>query len=253
MALIILLIMPYSTVLSLFSPYETAHTFQEFLIASVVFAIVSLLLAWALASNSLFKNKGFLFFLLGMLVAPPLMLGIPETSPKLLERVTEEHFRYGLLMLATFVYTIGFLVLLRKIWKELSVTDKLIIIPFVISVVLMFWDNYSSYHFSSQLADWIASGNKVEDFFPNYDFQELYRTLGRSMIYISVPWLSYILFKKQELKKWQMIFLSIFSIFGVAFFFLFNFINFQFYFPFMVPAIALAPAYWLGLMLMLRK
>lgn len=251
--IIILAVMPYSTVLSNFSPYETSHSFQDFLIASAVFALISLLLGFVIAGKHLLSKKGIFFFVLGMIIAPPLMLGIPETSPKLLERSTEEHFRYGLLILATFIFAIGFITVLKNRWSDISSLNKLIVIPFAASVILMLWDSYSSFNFSSELKNWIAEGNKAEAFFPSYDFHELYRTLGRSLLYIIIPWLCYILVSKQQIKKWQFILLSIFCALGILFFFLFNFVNVQFYFPFMIPAIALAPAYWLGLILISKN
>ena len=247
--MVILIVMPFSTVLSGFSPYLSQHTFQDFLLASAVFTIVGVLLGMIVSSNMLFKKSGFLFFLLGMIVAPPFMIGAPETSPTLLSHVTEEHFRYGCLMIATIVFAAGFLFISKKIWSTLFYFNKLIIIPFAISVVLMLWDNYSSYHFSSELMTWIATGKKDEDFFPNYNFHNFYRTLGRSLLYIIVPWLSFLLLDKEYIKKWQAITLSAFCFIGIVFFFLCNFIGLQFYFPFMVPAVALAPAYWLGLAL----
>ncbi len=245
--------MPYSTVLSSFSPYWTAHTFQDFLLASTIFAVVSLLLGFFVSSKNLFKNWGFLFFLLGMIVAPPLMIGPPEESPKLLERATEEHFRYGLLILATIVFAVGFLLVIKKLWDNLSTLNRLIIIPFAISIILMLWDSYSSYHFSSELKDWITAGKKPEDFFTNYNFHHFYRTFGRSLVYFIIPWLSLILLVKQQIKKWQAVVLSIFSLIGIVFFFLCNFVGLEFYFPFMVPAIALAPAYWLGIALITKQ
>jgi hypothetical protein len=38
-----------------------------------------------------------------------------------------------------------------------------------------------------------------------------------------------------------------------VFYFLFNFVNAAFYFPFMIPAIAMAPVYWLGIYLLTSK
>lgn len=252
-ASILLALLPYSTALSYFSPYGTAHSFQDYVVASIVFAWVSLLLVWIMGGKNFFKKDGFIFALLGMLVAPPLMLGIPEISPRLLERTTEEHFRYGLLIVATLAFAAGFILLIKKVWQNLSGFNKLIIVPFTLCVVLMLWDNFSSYQFSSELKSWIAAGNKAEAFFPQYTFHELYRTLGRSLLFILIPWLGYILLLKRQIKKWQWWWLSVFSLTGIVFFFLFNFVGFQFYFPFMIPAIALAPVYWLGLMLISGK
>lgn len=251
--MIILVLLPYSTILSGFSPYMTEHTFVDFLLASLVFAIVSLLLGWIVSGKDFLKNKGLLFFMLGMIVAPPLMLGPPQENPQLLERTLEEHFRYGLLILATFVFAAGFLLLIRKLWNSLSKFDKLIIIPFSVSVILMLWDNYSSFQFSDELKNWIASGNGAEDFFPNHNFHHFYRTLGRTLLYVVITWLSFILLKKQLIEKWHVVSLSVFCAIGLIFFILCNFVGLQFYFPFMVPAVTMAPVYWLGLILIVQK
>ncbi len=252
-ALVLLTLMPYSMALSPFSPYDTSHSFGEFLVASLVFAGISFLLGFAVTGRKLPENKAFAFFLLGMVVAPPLTIGIPETSPRLLERVAEEHFRYGLLFLAALIFVIGFVRLLKWKWDYLSRFHKAILIPFGVSVLLLLWDAASSYNFSSELKDWIAKGQKAEDFFPDYNFRELLRTFGRSLIYVITPWLSYILFSLGQLKKWQLLVQCLFCALGILFFFLFNFVDTQFYFPFMIPAVAFAPVYWLGLMLISRN
>lgn len=41
---------------------------------------------------------------------------------------------------------------------------------------------FSSYHYSSELKTWIATGKNGDDFFPNYNFHDFYRTLGRSLL-----------------------------------------------------------------------
>jgi len=251
-AIILLGIIPYSSVLSGFSPYWTTHSFLDYIVASLAFAFVSLVLGWIVSDRKLFVSCGFFFFLLGIFTAPAFMIGPPELTPKLLERTTEEHFRYGLLLLSSIVFAIGFVWILRKYWKTISSLNKFILVPFVGCFVLLIWDNVTSYHFSAELIDWNNAGNDPELFFLNYDFQEFWRTLGRSLIYILIPWLACILFEKGRITKGLMIFLSLFSILGMVFFFLTNGIGMQYYFPFMVPAIALAPAYWLGIALLNR-
>lgn len=253
-AVIVLAIMPFSTVLSGFSPYWVKeHTFQDFLLASLVFAIVSIFLGLFISKGRMLKNSGFLFFFLGLIIAPPLMIGPPEETQRLLERISEEHFRYGMLLIASLFFGVGFIMILKTLQKEKSNQHKLIYIPLIICFVLLIWDNFTSYNFSAELKDWISEGNRAEDFFPGYDFNVLIRTFGRSLIYILIIWLSVILFKSKLIKKWQAIFLCMFSTIGIIFFFLTNFVGMQFYFPFMVPAIALAPAFWLGLMLIVNK
>lgn len=250
---IVLIILPFSTILSNFSPYWTDHSFIDFLIASFIFALVSLLLGLFIARGNLFRNDGLLLFLLGIFIAPPFMLGTPETSPLLLERATEEHFRYGMLLLATLILAAEFIIFLRKYWRGFNTFNKGVTLLFIISVALLLWDNYSSYGFSGAMAEWVKQGKKAEDFFTAYNFHELLRTLGRSLLYVLTPWLAFILFKDNRIKKWVVITLSVFGFIGAVFFFLVNFVDQQFYFPFMIPAIAMAPAYWLGLAIISAK
>ncbi len=250
-AIVILAIMPFSTILSSFSPYWTSHSFRDFLIASVIFACVSIVLGW-LVSGRKINPPGGLLFLLGLLIAPPFMLGTPETSPKLLERTAEEHFRFAMLILASVAFIAGFVQVFRH-YRKSQAASGLVFIPLVICAVLLLWDNASSYNFSAELESWIASGKNAGDFFPAYDFHEFFRTLGRSLIYVLISWLAFIVRKEALLKKWQLIFLIAFCAVGIVFFFLTNLVGLQFYFPFMVPAIALAPAYWLGLMMITSR
>lgn len=251
-SIVLLVILPFSTILSNFSPYWTTHTFQTFLVASLILAVVSWLLGWWIAPQN-WQKPGLYFFLLGAVIGPPLMLGPPEMSARLLERASEEHFRYGMLMLATVLFAIGFLAVSKQIANKISGLQKIIFLPFAISVILMIWDNYSSFNFSSEMSIWINSGKSAEDFILQYDFHELIRTTGRMLAYLSTAWLSWLLFKNGCIPKWTTIILTIFCGTGILFFFLFNFIGPAFYFPMMVPAFVLAPAYWLGITMISRN
>lgn len=248
-----MVILPFSTILSNFSPYWTNHSFTDFLIASLVFAIVSLLLGAFITRANLFTHPAFLFFLLGICIAPPLMLGPPENTALLLERATEEKFRYGMLFVASLVFAAGFIVIVKKYWSQFSVVNKTILIPFAIAVVLLLWDNYSAFMMSNELAGWVKDGKKGNDFFVSYDYHESLRTTGRTLLYILIALLTIMLAGWAVVRKWVFIVLIIFCVIGVVFFFLFIFMGYQFYFPFMVPAIAMAPAYWLGISLLTGK
>lgn len=253
-AVILLVVLPFSPVLSNFSPYWVPGlTFKTYLAACLLFAIISLLLGYFIAeSNRLFSAFG-IFFFLGMLVAPPLSIGPPELSLKLLELRTEEHFRYGMLLVSSLVFGIGAFTLVAKKWDALSPFHKLIVLPVSACLLLLLWDNFSSYHFSSEMEKWIAMGKTPETFAMEFDFKEFWRLLGRTLLYIINPWLGFIFLGFGWLKKWQAVTLGIFCALGIVFFLLTNFVGMQFYFPFMVPAVALAPSYWLGIMLITKK
>lgn len=245
----LLVILPYSTILSNFSPYWTSHSFNDFLIASLIFSVIILI-----AGRIIFHNKtGILFFLSGIIAGPPLMLGPPEESERLMERASEEHFRYGMLIFATILFTAGSISILKKRWSYISGIQKVIVIPLMLAFILMLWDNFSSYHLSSELTTWTRAGNSAEDFFLQYDYLEAFRTTGRTLVYILTAWMSFIALRAGWISRWVCITLSVFCSIGFIFFLLFNFAGNEFYFPFMVPAIVLAPAYWLGIALISRR
>lgn len=249
LTIVLLILLPYSSVLSHFSPYLTAYSFSDFLLASLVYGALILALGYFISSEMQdIHRSGFGFLALGVLIGPPLMLGPPELGENLLQRVTEEHFRYGLLMVATVLFAVSGSLLLRKVKGPALLWGLLIL-----SVVVQVWDNYTSYHLSEEMNDWVQSGNKAADFASGYHFHEMIRTFGRTLIYLFIPALTWMLWKKDILKKWIFVTLTVFSTVGILFFFLFNFVDFTFYFPFMIPAIALAPAYWLGIGLVSSK
>lgn len=100
---------------------------------------------------------------------------------------------------------------------------------------------------------WIADGNQSSEFLFKYNFHEIVRTGGRTLIYVFVLVIGYQLYKSAQIKKWVWLTLSVFSLIGVMFYFLFNYVGVEFYFPFMIPAIALAPVYWMGIHLLTNK
>ncbi len=252
-SIILLVILPFSTILSNFSPYwTTTYTFKDFLTASFILAVVSWLLGWFISSPG--SNKGGIYlFVLGSVIGPPLMLGPPEEFAKLLERISEEHFRYSMLLFATILFATGFIAIIKQYRYKISTIQKFISIPFIISVILMIWDNYSSYNLSKEMNTWVSSGKNADDFILQYDYHEFIRTSGRTLVYLSTVWLSWILFRNASIPKWTTIILTIFCGIGIICFFLFNFISPAFYFPMMVPAFVLAPAYWLGITLISRE
>lgn len=248
LTIIVLVILPYSTVLSNFSPYLTQHSFSDFVIASLVCGTVIAALGYFISpktQNTGYSRYGLGLLALGAITGPPLMLGPPELSENLLNRVTEEHFRYGLLLAATVIFAVSGGLLLKSVKAHALLWGLLIL-----SVVLQIWDNYTSYNLSREMNDWVQSGNKAAGFASEYDFHEMIRTFGRTLVYLFIPSLSWLLWKRGILKKWIFVVLTVFCALGVTFFFLFNFVNFAFYSPFMIPAIALAPAYWLGIALL---
>ena len=249
-ASVLLIILPFSTLLSNFSPYLSPHSFKDYLIACFIYALVLILLALYLSSKRIrenLKNGSLAWVALGVVIGPPLMLGPPEFT-NLLQRVTEEHFRYGLLLISSILFLIGSSQILQRI-KAKSYTWILLLAIVAISL----WDNITSYNFHKVMETWIADGNQSSKFLFKYNFHEIVRTGGRTLIYVFVLVIGYQLYKSAQIKRWVWLTLSVFSLIGVVFYFLFNYVSVELYFPFMIPAVALAPVYWLGTNLLTNK
>lgn len=113
---------------------------------------------------------------------------------------------------------------------------------------------YNSFTLNYEMEKWIANGKNPNDFITQFDFQILWRTLARISLYIISIMLTYVLLKKSENKKWQSAMLNIFCFLGIVFCIMCLQTGFQnYYFPFMIPAIALAPIFWLGIALLSNK
>lgn len=255
---IILVLLPFSPVLSGFAPFTGSHSFTEYLIAWAVLSIVLVLLAYFVASDKLLldsdKSKltiaAWALFALSILVSAPLHMGPPEQSIKLLEVSGQEQFRYSLLLIAVAVFAIGSANIIAVFWPGMKVINKTIAALLAICFFISFWDYFDSLMFGSYLKDWMASGKDGNAFFPTYDYHENCRAVGRILLYVIAIWLSILLVKKAIIKRWIAISLGLFSFAGIGFCLAFLIHGPAFYFPFMVPAIAMAPAYWLGIALL---
>lgn len=248
--IVFLVLAPYSMVLSPFSPYESSHPFTDFLLASALLSgIIALVInrLWEDGKPPLIR-LGCLFLLAtGPVMAPPLMLGPPELGAALLQRVSEEHFRYGLLLLAVVLLGAGGINLHRQAGSRPG------LVLLLVSVLLQWWDNGSSFFFSREMEDWISAGQSPETFAEAYPFHPWVRGFGRALVYAWVPLIGFRLFRQDWISRVAAWALAVFSGIGMVFFILFLTAGPAFYFPFLVPAIALAPAYWLGIALLVRK
>lgn len=242
---------PFFPVLENIVPVVDPETFSHYLIACGCIALIMVFIGILKAKTSTrafpsLQPAAWLLFALGIIVMIPLHMGPPKEGTELLTFSSLEKFRYTLLILAVIVFVAGIGAVLKPFWSMLSTTSKVILIPLLITFPVSLWDYYDSFSFSAQLTQWIDSGKNEADFFAHYNFHETWRTIGRILLYVIAAWLSMILYKKHVIKKWVTITLSVFSSIGVGFCIAFLVWEPDFYFPFMVPAIALAPAYWIG-------
>lgn len=251
-AILILILLPYYPITENFFPPEAQvnqETFAAYIaICTGIFIAGFLLLRFCKPGS---HSAGWLLFAMGLTTLVPLHLGPPREDAGLLTAAGIEQFRYGALMVAV-------LLLLRAGLKVISPPDttlsKIILGMLCLMALLNLWDNYSSFRFSSGLKDWVAAGKNAEDFFPQFDFHMPWRTLARASLYVAAIALSFALFRQSAIRKWQFAVISIFSLTGIVFCVLCLLSAFEeYYFPFMVPAIALAPAYWLGIALLTNK
>jgi len=250
----ILVLLPFFPVLENFFPIVNPGNFAAYLLACGVVWILMLFLAFltyrtnpVVPGSSKLNIAAYFLFVLGMLVLLPLHMGPPKSDETLLQAATLEQFRYLMLFFAAIFFAAGVLFAVRPFWADMSISEKGILIPLIIAVPVAVWDDYDSGMLSTNMANWIKQGNKAADFFPNYDFHEDIRAIGRILPYVIASWLSIILVKRKCVSKGVFAALNLFCLAGIVFCVLCITKGRAYYFPFMVPAIALAPAYWLGL------
>lgn len=200
------------------------------------------------------KRTAILLFLVGMIVMIPLHLGPPREDETLFEASHVEKTRYALLILAVLILYFAIFLYLKQYWNTLKTSGKLIVLPLILALPILLWDSGDSFFFTEKIRSWVDSGKDSKTFFVEYVVKNVnYYAAGRILLYISIAWLTIILMHHSFIKKWKGNVIGLFCVIGIIFCFLFLNGNPDFYFPFMVPAIVLAPAYWLGLSLFSEK
>lgn len=251
----LLILLPFYPVTENFLIRVDNRNFFSYILICICLSALMLLLMLFIGSNFLkhqygLKPTALLLFILGMIVMIPLHLGPPREGETLLEAKNIERFRYSLLIVAVIVLYAAVYLFLKTHWQYLKISGKLIVVPLLIGLPILLWDNYDSFSFSSQITGWMKSGKNAKDFFPQYEFHDHWRAVGRIQLYIIAAWLGMLLSAKSFISKWAGIVIAIFSVTGIGFCVAFLIKGPAFYFPFMVPAIAMAPAYWLGVALL---
>ena len=257
---IFLLLLPFFSLTENIYPVVNNENFPGYLLTCSIIGLLIIALGFfAYNSNSStiinppkLSLAAWLLLALGILAMIPLHMGPPREDATLLTSATLEKTRYAMLLLAVIVFFIAVILTLKPLWPTLNIAGKAIIVPLLLTLFISLWDHYDSYMFSSKLAAWTGSGKTADNFFPSYNFHEAWRTAGRILLYVVTVWLSVILAGKSIIKIWVAVLLVIFCLAGTGSCIMFLLTGPQFYFPFMVPAIVLAPAYWLGIVLLNR-
>lgn len=248
---IVLSVLPFFPITENFFPPENQvdnATFGTYVtICLVIVAMGTGLVFYLKKSNSI---AGWLLFAIGMTAIFPLHLGPPREDAQLLTFSAIEKFRYAVLLLSVILFLLGGL---RILSQNKTTYAKIVMIFLVFTAVVNIWDNYSSLMFSSKMSDWVSAGKNADDFFKQFDYNIFWRTIARVSLYVSAILVAIVLIRQTKVRKWQFALLTIFCLIGIAFCGLFHTKGFDYYFPFMVPAIALAPSYWTGLILLGNK
>lgn len=257
LANVILILLPFFPILENFFLSVNPDNFSAYLLACAIIWVLMLFLAYLIlyfspvpSGQTNLKISMSLLFTLGMIVMIPLHMGPPRHDETLLEIATQEQFRYLMLFFAAVVFAAGIIAAIKPLWTNMLIFEKAILVPLITVIPIAVWDDYDSGMLSIKLASWIAQGNKAGDFFPNYNFHPDLRATGRILLYVVTSWLTIILCKQKLLNKWVFAILNIYCLAGIVFCVLCVLNGPAYYFPFMVPAVALAPAYWVGLALL---
>lgn len=251
-AIILLLLLPFLPITESFFPPEKPidqHGFTKYLLM----CLGIILLGFALMSMLKKQNNiaAWLLFLMGLVSLIPLHLGPPRMGPELLQAVHLEQFRYGILLMAILLLLLAGLKILTA---QKTLISKIFLGILIATVLLNLWDNFTSFQLGSELKSWVENGNQSEEFFAQYNFKINWRALSRILLYLNAITLTAILLKWGEVKKWQFMMISLSCLTGMFFCIRCLQSGFEeFYFPFMIPAIALAPTYWIGIAWLTNK
>lgn len=251
-AILILVVLPFYPITENFFPPEQQVNNETFGIYLAICAgIIVLGILLILFQKPKGNVAGWLLFAIGLTAMIPLHLGPPRMNVDLLNASDIEKFRYGLLIIATLLL---FFAGLKIITPFKSIQSKIILIILCITTLLNLWDNYSSFMLNHEMEKWIADGKDADTFIFQFDHQLMWRTFARISLYVTAISFTFVLIKNNGIKKWQFAILNIFCLAGIVFCVLCLLNNFEnYYFPFMVPAIALAPAYWTGIAILTNK
>lgn len=253
---LLLVLIPYLPLSELyFGDQIQPVTFLEYVgfscfIGLLMIVILALLNRWFLMSSYSVKYPAILLFILGIIIMFPLHLGAPRQNETLISSAGIEKIRYTTLAMAVFTFYLAIFLYLRNFWHVFNAFDKAIVLPLIVALPILVWDNYSSFMLSEELKLWISDGHVAKEFENHHDFKENWRAAGRILLYVSILWFIISLVRHHFIKRWKAIVLALFCLVGIGFCFAFVFADPNLYFPFMVPAVVLAPAYWAGLALL---
>jgi MFS family permease len=266
LATIVLFMLPFLIAIPLgkYSPYQEGNSFPLYVIISAVVSIAAasiVLLTFKYLHQSFDKITAagaLLFLLLYPLVSIFGLASGPDLSLKMLEHPEREHLRYGLLFIALIIFGAFILFLFRSGSLNIKKSTQWIITGILVFAFTEFiWEFAHHYSYPEGLKEWVNQGKNVDEFKTNYDNTTMikFAVLGRYLQFISVIWLSLHLYKLRQIKIWNPIINTIFSLMGIftATYVFFNGFTlpkgFEFLMLFFIPGIPFFLLYWLGVAL----
>jgi hypothetical protein len=270
LAVLVLIILPFllSVAVSKYSPYDEANSFQPYVIICAVISIAIVSIVFLLfkrfyqpLENTLVGGI-LLFLLLCPLFAIYGLAAAPDLSLKMLEHPEREHLRYSLLFLALILFGGFILFLFRSSSLKIKKSTRWIMtVIFIFAFAEYIWEFTHHYLFPEALKEWVSQGKNAGEFGKNYDNFNIITigVIGRYFQFISVIWLSLLLYKLQQIKIWCPILNIIFSSLGIfsATLIFITKMNmpkgFEILFLLFIPGIPFFLLYWLGVALLTKS
>lgn len=266
---LILVLLPFlvGTSISKYSPYLETNSFKTYAIiwtvVSIAFASMIIVFSkyFSQSIGSLLAGGASLFLLLCPIAGIIGLAAPPDLSINMLQHPEREHLRYIFLFIATIIFGISYLFLLKgnssQTWNT---TKRILTVSFILAFAGFIWEFTHHYSYPEALQAWINQGNKAEDFGKHYDNTTVINlgVIGRLIQFSLIIWLSLYLYKLREIKIWNPITTILLSLLGitsamVVYVTQMNFPKgFEFLFLFFIPGIPFLLLYWLGVALLTK-
>jgi hypothetical protein len=263
--LILLALVPFlgTAFVAGYSPYREGNTLESYIAASFAAGFVSLLVL-LLALNRKLSTAvmagGFMFFLIGLIMASVLGLGPPQIGPEMLQHTEREHYRYFILLLNAALFTAGFLLIAKERKQEFSSWNRWLLVLFVPAMVLLSLELVYHYHYAEGLKAWIEQGERAEGFEKHYDNQTVVNLgcIGRCFQYGFLALFFLVLHRFNHIRKGTLITLIFLSAVGMisAITILVHGMQLptaiQFLLAFFIPGAPFLLLYWAGMSLLTK-
>lgn len=244
-----------------YSPYVETNSFTTYL---MIWAAISIAIAavvfylskyYSRSSGSLFMAALWLFLLIIPIIGIIGFAAPPDLSIKMLDHPEREHLRYVFLFIAALFFAGFSFSFIKKNGLDVkNPARQILMMLFVLAFVEFIWEFTHHYLYPEALKEWIAQGNKAEEFIKEYDSKTFITigALGRLLLFALLIWLSIQLYKRRHIKLWTPILIIPFSLLGIASAIVVYATQmnlpkgFEIMFLFFIPGMPFLLFYWLG-------